>query len=80
MANFVKKMNIKAVKTQYGEILKIGIHKDLFKENNVSGDWFNVDVLRAKEGNKPYLVINDFKKTETEPEEEELLGDEIIPF
>ena len=78
MANFVKRMNIKAVKTQYGEILKIGIHKDLFKDNNVSGDWLNVDVLRAKGDNKPYLVINEYKKLE-QTDEEELYPDEI-PF
>lgn len=78
MADFVKKMNVKVQKTKYGEILKLGIHKDLFKENNVSGDWFNVDVLRAKGDNKPYLVINDYKKTESEPEEE--LNPDEIPF
>jgi hypothetical protein len=71
-------MNIKAVKTQYGEILKIGIHKDLFKDNNVSGDWLNVDVLRAKGDNKPYLVINEYKKS-AQTDEEELYPDEI-PF
>ena len=79
MANFVKKMNVKAVKTQYGEILKLGIHKDLFTENNVTGEWLNVDILRAKEGNKPYLVINDYKKTEEQAEPQEIDTDEI-PF
>lgn len=63
MANkYVEKANVKSVKTQYGEILKIGIHKDIFTANNVEGEWFNIDVLRSKEGNKPYLVINDYKK------------------
>lgn len=80
---FVKKMNIRAVKTQYGEILKIGIHKDLFKENQVTGDWLNVDILRSKEGNKPYLVINEYKPKDEIQKDENIVqfeDDEEIPF
>lgn len=77
MAEFVKKMNVKAVKTKYGEILKLGIHKDLFKENNVKGDWLNVDVLRSKDDNKPYLTINEYKSKANDTEE---IDTEEIPF
>lgn len=72
MADFVKKMNVKAVKTKYGEILKLGIHKDLFTENNVQGDWFNVDILRSKNDDKPYLVINDYKSKADDVTDEEI--------
>ena len=82
---YPKKMNVKAVKTQYGEILKLGIHKDLFKDNEVKGDWLNIDILRSKEGNKPYLVINEYKPTNKDEnivkfDETELIGEDEIPF
>ena len=80
---FVKKMNVKVQKTKYGEILKLGIHKDLFNENGITSDWLNVDILRAKDTNKPYLVINDFKKSDSKQEEEPaetIIDDEEIPF
>lgn len=59
--NYPKKINVKSVNTKNGEILKLGIHKDLFKENGVKSDWFNLDILRSKKDNAPYLVINDWK-------------------
>lgn len=75
---FVKKMNVKSVKTKNGEILKLGIHKDLFKENSIKSDWFNVDILRTKEEKKPYLVINDYKNGEEKSAETEIDEDEIL--
>ena len=82
---YPKRMNIKTVKTQYGEILKLGIHKDLFKDNEVKGDWLNIDILRSKEGNKPYLVINEYKSTNKDEnivkfEETEQIGEDELPF
>lgn len=67
---FPKRMNIKTFKTQYGEIIKLGIHKDVFKDNDVTGDWLNIDILRSKKDNSPYLVINEWKPTKNESEEE----------
>lgn len=78
---FVKKMNVKSVKTKYGEILKLGIHKDLFKENGIESDWLNVDILRSKEGNKPYLVINEYKKSDSKEESAETeIDEDEIPY
>lgn len=82
---YPKKMNVKTVKTKYGEILKIGIHKDVFKENDVEGDWLNVDVLRSKKDNAPYLVINEYKPTSKDEnivkfKDDELMPEDEIPF
>lgn len=83
---YPKKMNVKTVKTKYGEILKIGIHKDVFKENNVEGDWLNIDILRNKKDNAPYLVINEYKATNKDEnivkfkDDNELISEEEIPF
>lgn len=76
---YPKKMNVKVFKTQYGEILKIGVHKDVFKENEITGDWLNVDVLRSKKDNAPYLVINEWTP-EQQNKDVELIGEEEIPF
>jgi hypothetical protein len=82
---YPKKMNVKTVKTKYGEILKIGIHKDVFKENDVEGDWLNIDVLRSKKDNAPYLVINEYKPAGKDEnivkfKDDEFMPEDEIPF
>ena len=66
MAEFAKGMNIKAIQTKYGELLKIGINLEKIKENPTNNDWFNVIIKRGKESNKPYLEIDDFKPDKKE--------------
>lgn len=78
--NYPKKINVKSVNTKNGEILKIGIHKDLFKENNVKSDWFNLDILRSKKDGAPYLVINDWKPTGKDENIVKFDDSEEIPF
>ena len=59
---FAKGINVKTVKTQYGEIIKLGINKKSILENETEGDWLNVDLKKSKEKDEWYQCINDFKK------------------
>lgn len=60
-ANFAKGVNIKVVKTQYGEILKLGINYKELGNNPINEDgWINLDILTSKNGKK-YVVIDDYK-------------------
>lgn len=70
MAEFAKGMNIKAIKTKYGELLKIGINLEQIKKNPTSNGWFNVIIKRGKESNKPYLEIDNFKPDKKEEQSE----------
>lgn len=81
--NFAKGVNVKAVKTKYGEITKVGVNLEKLGENDCSNGWLNFDILKSKEG-KPYAVISEYKQKETtekkaEVEEKEIEEDEI-PF
>lgn len=78
MAKFAKGMNIKAIQTKYGELLKIGINVEKIKENPTNNDWLNVTIKRGKDTNKPYLEIDNFKpnKDKTEQSEGELIQTE----
>lgn len=72
MSEFVKGMNVKVQPTQYGEIIKIGIKKDEFDTNPFDErGWLNIDILTSKEGKK-YAKINDYKKSESAPAEDEI--------
>lgn len=78
MAEFVKGMRVKTQQTQYGEIIKIGINLEEFKENPVNErGYINIDILTSKEGKK-YAKINDYKKEETQ--ETTSLKDEVPNF
>ena len=86
MAEFAKGMNIKAIQTKYGELLKIGINLEKIKENPTSKGWFNVIIKRGKESNKPnkteqseeHLIKTEDKDLEDDVEKHNY--DEEIPF
>lgn len=59
---FAKGINVKTVKTQYGEIIKLGINLKTIQENNTEGDWLNIDLKKSKEKDEWYQSINDYKK------------------
>lgn len=61
---FAKGIKVETVKTQYGEIIKLGINKQLIQENQTEGDWLNIDLKKSKEKDKWYQCINEFKKKE----------------
>lgn len=73
MSEFAKGVKVKTQKTQYGEIIKLGINKDEFLLNpfNERG-YVNIDILTSKKGEK-YAKINEYKKGAPADEEE-------IPF
>lgn len=49
--NYANGVLIKAIETQYGEILKVGVNLEKFNENpNVKG-WINLDIKKSKSGN-----------------------------
>ena len=74
MAEFVKGMRVKTQQTQYGEIIKIGINLEEFKQNPVNElGYINIDIMTSKEGKK-YAKINDYKP------KEETTQDEVVPF
>lgn len=75
MTEFVKGMKVSVQPTQYGEIIKLGVNLEEFKQNpfNERG-WVNIDILTSKEGKK-YAKINDYKKSDAE-----VPADEEIPF
>lgn len=78
MAEFVKGMRVKTQTTQYGEIIKIGINLEEFKQNPINErGYINIDILTSKEGKK-YAKINDYKKEETQ--ETTSLKDEVPNF
>ena len=82
MTEFAKGVNIKAVKTKYGEIIKVGINLEEFANNPINErGYINFDILRAKETNKPYAALDTYKKEE-EPQEQiiQFAEDEQMPF
>lgn len=85
MANFAKGVRVKSQQTKYGEIIKLGINLEEFSENPINErGYINIDILRAKETNKPYAVINTYsnEKTNSQETNEEIIqfDDEEIPF
>lgn len=80
-ANFAKGVNIKVVKTQYGEILKLGINYKELGNNPINEDgWINLDILTSKNGKK-YVVIDDYKaKKENTSGQVMQFEDDSIPF
>lgn len=52
--------NVKSVKTQFGEIVKIGINLEKFRTNPDNNGWVNLELKRSKDGN-PYLTLDTYK-------------------
>jgi hypothetical protein len=64
MTEFVKGMKVSTVETKYGEIIKLGIKIDEFKQNPVNErGYLNIDILTSQKGTK-YAVLNSYKKQE----------------
>lgn len=59
---FAKGISVKTVKTQFGEIIKLGINKKTILENQTEGDWLNIDLKKSKEKDEWYQCISKFKK------------------
>lgn len=80
--NFAKGVNVKVVKTQYGEIIKVGINYEQVGENPINDDgWINIDILTSKNGKK-YAVVDTYrlKKTESDGQIMDFGDDEEVPF
>lgn len=67
---YVNGFNVKAIKTQYGNLLKVGIKSELLiaflaKHTGDKG-YCNIDILERKEpdqyGNTHYAILNEYKK------------------
>lgn len=81
MAEFAKGVNLKSIKTKYGEILKVGIKLEEFSENPINEKgYINFDILRGKESNKPYAALDTYKKNEQSEEIIQFAEDEVVPF
>ena len=81
-ANFAKGVNVKVVKTQYGEIIKVGINCEKVGENPINDDgWINIDILTSKNGKK-YAVVDTYKPKKQETDDQIMqFGDiEEIPY
>lgn len=80
--------NVKSRQTSFGEILKIGINAEKFIEflaqhTNERG-YVNIDILRSKDSNKPYPVLNTYgsnnEENSTNDNVMQFENDEEIPF
>ena len=81
MTEFAKGVNLKSVKTKYGEIIKVGINLEEFANNPINEKgYINFDILRAKETNKPYAALDTYKKGEEKQEQIIEFEDEQLPF
>ena len=57
-------------------------NEDRFKKDIASykdGEYLNMDILRSKETNKPYAVLDTFKPKE-KPKTEDRIGGDDLPF
>lgn len=81
-ANFAKGVSVKVVKTQYGEIIKVGINYEKVGDNPINEDgWINLDILTSKNGKK-YAVVDDYKAKKGKSDGQIMQFDdsEQIPF
>lgn len=82
---FVSGVSIRPQATKYGEILKVGINLENFKNNPQNSGWVNFEILKNKEG-KYYAVIDEYKSKTVENSNnivefnEQPYNDENIPF
>lgn len=75
MTEFAKGVNLKSVKTKYGEIIKVGIKLEDFANNPINErGYINFDILRAKESGNPYAALDTYKKGE------QTASDEVMQF
>lgn len=77
---FIKGLNLKTVRTKYGEIIKAGLNLDEFTAYHKPNErgWINFDILKSKTGSY-YAVVNDSKK-ESEDENSDSFDTEEVPF
>lgn len=47
---FAKGINVKAIQTKYGEIIKVGINTEKIFENQINNGWVNFDIKKSKTG------------------------------
>ena len=82
MTKFAKGVNLKSVKTKYGEILKVGIKLEEFADNPINEHgYINFDILRAKETNKPYAALDNYKKDDKQTDDVMHFEEEMeLPF
>ena len=76
MVDFAKGVKVKVIKTQFGEIIKVGIKFDDFAANPITNSgYINFDIKRAKGTDKPYAVLNNYLPVKTDP-----VDDGAIPY
>lgn len=75
MAEFAKGVKTEVTQTKYGEIIKLGIKMDEFKQNPVNDrGYINLDILTSQKGVK-YTVLNTYKSQK--PVTAETIADEF---
>lgn len=66
MADFAKGIKPSKTKTKYGEIIKLGIKMEEFKQNPINERGYcNIDLLTSRDGNL-YAVINTYQHKKQE--------------
>lgn len=45
-----------------GQIIKLGINIEKIKENQLNGEWLNIELKKSKEKQEWYAVIDNYKK------------------
>lgn len=63
MAEFAKGINVKTIKTKFGEIIKLGINAEQFVEGNEINEsgFINIELKKSKSG-EFYAVIPEAPK------------------
>ena len=60
---YPKGINTKTVNFDNGgQIIKLGINVEKIRENQLNGEWLNIDIKKSKEKNEWYAVLNEYKK------------------
>lgn len=61
--DFPKGINTKTVNFDNGgQIIKLGINVEKIKENQLNGEWLNIDIKKSMSKNEWYAVIDNYKK------------------
>lgn len=45
-----------------GQIIKLGINVEKIKENQLNGEWLNIDLKKSMSKDEWYAVIDNYKK------------------
>ena len=77
---YVNGLNIKSIKTQYGQLLKVGIKSasliEFLAHNTNEKGYCNIDILEKKAadqyGNTHYAILNEYK-----PQDKQLSASQI---